>query len=54
MCGQRGAFCAAVLPTVSFDRLLPAAKAICLAQAGQTRDPRPKPPAIWRMSVKNK
>jgi hypothetical protein len=38
--------------TASFDRLLPAAKAISLAQAGQRRDPCPKPPGIWRMSAK--
>ena len=38
--------------TASFDRLLPAAKAISLAQAGQRRDPCPKPPGIWRKSDK--
>jgi hypothetical protein len=48
---NRARFSVAVPPTASFDRLLPAARAICLAQAGQRRDPRPKPPGIWRMSV---
>src|SRR6516165_8234528 len=48
---NRARFSVAVPSTASFDRLLPAAKAISLAQAGQRRDPCPKPPGIWRMSA---
>jgi hypothetical protein len=49
---NRARFSVAVPSTASFDRLLPAAKAISLAQAGLRCDRCPKSPGIWRMSGK--